>query len=322
MARKMPKLPKPPRVAPERIRSTADLRAFQRLMMQAVTRPLAPGAKSQRRWMDGRKAAEVIGSFAKANDRLSALERIEIYNRMYWFRTLDSLYEDLPGLRAVLGEKKFARLIETYLTEEPSRSFTLRNLPARLEKFIRTHPRLTAPHTTLVADMAAFEWAQIECFDGGALPPATPDDLADAPPAKLKLGLQPQIQLLALRYPVDDYAIALKRDVLRADASNAVESHARTKSRRRIKRPAPARTWLAIHRHEGVIYYKRLESPAYRMLVALRKGKPLARAVAAAGPRVKPEQVQAWFANWMQLGWFCPHKALRDMASVRPSAAG
>ena len=310
MARKKPKLPKPPRLAPERIRSTADLRDFQRLMMQAVTRPLAPGAKSQRRWNDGRSTEDVVGSFSKANDRLSALERIEIYNRMYWFRTLDSLHEDLPGLRAVLGERKFARLIETYLTAEPSRSFTLRDLPARLEKFIRAHPRLTAPHTALAADMAAFEWAQIECFDGGALPPAAPDDLADAPPARLKLGLQSQIQLLALRYPVDDYAIALKRDALRADASNAVESTSRKKSRQlQVKRPAPARTWLAIHRHEGVIYYKRLEAPAYRILTALRDGKPLARAVAAAGPRVKPEQVQAWFTNWMQLGWFFPQRS-------------
>lgn len=305
MARKNTDQPKPPRRAPERIRSTADLRAFQRLMLQAVTRPLAPGAKAQRRWADGRKTEAVVGGFAKANDRLSALERIEIYNRMYWFRTLDSLHEDLPGLRAVLGARRFARLIQTYLTKEPSRSFTLRDLPARLEKFIRAHPSLTAPHTVLAADMAAFEWAQIECYDGGALPPATPEDLAATPPAKLKLGLQPQIKLLTLRYPVDDYAIALKRNALRADASNAVgESTRKTTRRRPIKRPAPARTWLAIHRHAGTIYYKRLEAPAYRVLTALQEGRPLPRAVAAAGPRVKPEQVQAWFANWMSLGWF------------------
>lgn len=308
MARKLPKPPKPPSLAPERIRSTADLREFQRLMMQAVTRPLAPGAKAKRRWSDGRAAEKVVGSFSKANDRLSALERIEIYNRMYWFRTLDSLYEDLPGLRAVLGEKKFMRLIETYLEKEPSRSFTLRDLPARLEKFIRTHPRLTTPHTALAADMTAFEWAQIECYDGAARPPMTPDDLADSPPDKLKLDLQPQIKLLALRYPVDDYAIALKRDALRGDASNAVESVRKTTRRKTVRRPAPARTWIAVHRHEGVIYYKRLEAPAFRMLTALREGKTLPRAVAAAGPRIKPEQVQEWFANWMQLGWFTPRK--------------
>lgn len=308
MAPKKPKPPSPAR-APERIRTTADLRAFQRLMMQAVTRPLAPGDRAQRRWVDGRPAARVIGTFSKGNDRLDAVERIEIYNRMYWFRTLDSLYEDLPGLRAVLGVRKFVRLIETYLSKLPSRSYTLRDLPSRLEGFIRSQPKLTAPHTALAADMAAFEWAQVECYDGGAHPPMTPDDIADQPPSRLKLAVQPQIQLLALRYPVDDYAIALRQNGPRADASNAVDGAVRKNQRvKRVRRPGPARTYLAVHRHEGHIFYKRLEAPAYRMLQALREGRTLPRAVAAAGPRVKPQEVQSWFANWMQLGWFYPRK--------------
>jgi hypothetical protein len=306
MARRKPKN-SPPLHAPERIRSTADLRAFQRLMMQAVTRPLASGNRTQRRWSDGRSTKEVLGSFSKANARLDAVARIEIYNRMYWFRTLDSLYEDLPGVRAVVGERKFMRLIETYLTKLPSRSYTLRDLPSRLEKFIRTHRKLTAPYTALAADMAAFEWAQIECYDGAAHPPMRPDDIADQPPGRLKLAVQPQIRLLALRYPVDDYAIALKQGGLRADASNAVGNKApKNLDAKRVRRPKAARTHLAVHRHEGRIFYKRLEAPAYRMLVALRAGKTLPRAVAAAGPRVKAQDVQSWFANWMQLGWFCP----------------
>lgn len=280
--------------------------------MQAVTRPLGPGQRSARRWPDGRRAAEVVGTFAQGDDRLSAFERVEIYNRMYWFRTLDSLYDDLPGVRAVLGPKRFLRLIETYLEQRPSRSYTLRDLPSRLEAFIRSHPRLAAPHAALAADMAAFEWAQVECYDGAAFPPMTPDDIADQPPSRLKLGLQPQIRLLALRYPVDDYAIALKRNALRGDASNAVESDPRRRRKTvAVRRPRAAKTWLAVHRHEGRIYYKRLEAPAYRMLTALRAGRTLAQAVAAAGPRVRPEQVRDWFANWMQLGWFCPRRRLR-----------
>jgi len=303
----VPKKPKLPLRAPERIRSTADLRELQRLMMHAVTRPLGPGQRSQRRWDDGRAAKEVVGTFSKDNERLSGLERIEIYNRMYWFRTLDSLYEDLPGLRAVLGERKFMRLIETYLVKQPSRSFTLRDLPSRLGKFIRSHRSLTAPHTALAADMTSFEWAQIECFDGASRPPMTPADLTKTPPGRLRMNLQPQLRLLVLRYPVDDYAIALKRNAMRADASNAVESaKASNRSTPRVRRPKAKRTYLAVHRHEGTIYFKNLELASYRMLTALRDGKTLPQAVAAAGPRVKPAQVQAWFANWMQLGWFCP----------------
>ncbi len=309
MAQKKPKNPEPPKRAPERIRNVADLRDFQRLMMQAVTRPLGAGDRSQRRWTDGRTTAEVVGTFSKANEHLSSLDRIEIYNRMYWFRTLDSLYEDLPGVRAVLGERKFMRLIETYMVKMPSRSFTLRDLPSRLEKFIRTHGKLTTPYTALAADMAAFEWAQIECYDGEARPPMTSADLVGTPSARLKMDVQPQVQLLRLQYPVDDYAIALKKNGMRAEASNAVESaSAGKRATKLVRRPKPKRTYLAVHRHEGTIYYKNLELASYRMLLALRAGKTLPQAIAAAGPRVKPARVQEWFANWMQLGWFCSRK--------------
>ena len=50
---------------------------------------------------------KVADSFIKPNDRLTSFERLEIYNRVYWFRVLDCLYDDYPGLRAVLGERKF-----------------------------------------------------------------------------------------------------------------------------------------------------------------------------------------------------------------------
>lgn len=292
--------------APERIRSTADLRAFQRLMMAAVTRPLTRGHRTQRRWSDGRPAAQVIGSFSAPNDRLSALERIEIYNRMYWFRTLDSLHEDLPGLRAVLGARKCLRLLEAYLGQQPSRSFTLRDLPARLEKFIRATPRWSAPHTALAADMVAFEWAQIECYDSANRPGLTPGDIAGRPPGKLKLDLQPHLRLLALRYPVDVYAVAAKQNALRADASNAVDvAPAAARGARQLRRPQREKVWLVVHRHEGRVYYKRLEAPAFKILVALRTGCTLPQAIAAAGRKVTAAQVSEWFAAWMQFGWFC-----------------
>lgn len=278
-------------------------------MMQAVTRPLGPGDRMKRTWEDGHATKEVVGTFSCDNERMSGLERLEIYNRMYWFRTLDSLYEDLPGLRAVLGERGFMRLIQTYLVKVPSRSYTLRDLPSRLEEFIRAHRKLTAPHTSLAADMVAFEWAQIECFDGATRPIMTPNDLADMPPSRLKMDLQPHLRLLVLRYPINDYAMALKENGMRADASNAVDSASPTKRpAKSVRRPQPKRTYLAVHRHEGSIYFKILELASYRMLTAIRAGKTLPQAVAAAGPRVTATKVQEWFTNWMHLGWFCLRK--------------
>jgi hypothetical protein len=297
----------PPGHLPRRQRSTADLRAFQRLMTHAVVRPLAPGDRLQSRWIDGRPMDEVAASFIKPNDRLTAFDRLEIYNRMYWFRLIGCFHEDNPALRVLLGERRFEKLARAYLAKYPSRSFTLRNLCSRLEQFLGEEPRWTAPRTALARAVARFEWAQTVAFDGEARPELTADAIADAAPARLRLGLQPYLSLLTLEYPVDQYVLAIKRrSALRGEASNAVDSAGTAAPlRKRIAAPPRTRIHLAVHRHTNRLYYKRLSLAELRILAALRAGRPLGQAVAAGGPRVLPAQVREWFATWMKLGWLC-----------------
>lgn len=278
-------------------------------MHQALLRPLTPGDRMQARWSDGRAAADVAAQIIKPNDRLTAFERLEIYNRMYWFRLIDCFHDDNPGLRAALGERKFRQLAVAYLTRHPSRSFTLRNLCMHLAEFVRREPGRTAPHSALALDIARFEWAQTVAFDGPALPVVGAADFARSDPTGLKLGLQPYVTLLELGFPVDTYVIAVKRrDTLRAEASNATTSARHAAKKTRVRRPRRERTWLAVHRLDNRLYYKRLEPAAYRMLVALRDGRPLSRVVAAGGRGVTPAQVQEWFALWSRLGWICRRK--------------
>lgn len=303
-------------LVPTKVASTQELADLQRAMWRVVSRPLTDDSRMQARWTDGRPTSAVAGEIAKPNDRLTSFERLEIYNRMYWFRVLDSLYDDCPGLRAVLGDKKFVRLAEAYLVKYPSGSFTLRNLPSRLAKFIQEEPRYTKPHTALCHDLARFEWARVEVFDTASRPVFTMDDLLDVPAAKqgrLKLALQPYLQLLALDYPVDDFILAVKQreaELLRGDASNA-PSAMRRLNELKATLPKPAYTCVAVHRLDGKIYFKRLEPAAYRILVALRAGKTLEQALATGIPRAKQAQadraakVQVWFRNWMELRWLC-----------------
>src|SRR6476659_4563097 len=182
------------------VRSRAELKTLQDLMATAVFRPLTKDDRMQRRWIDGREMSDLAASFVKPNDRLSSFERLEIYNRVYWFRVLDCLYDDYPGLRAVLGNRKFMKLITAYLAKYPSASFTLRNLGSRLEKFIREQPEWARPHGRVALDMIRFEWAQVVAFDDPAKPIITLDDILDARPEKLWLGLQPYLSLLQLDY--------------------------------------------------------------------------------------------------------------------------
>jgi hypothetical protein len=297
---------------PARVASTRELAELQRAMWDVVSQPLTAGNRTRPRMRDGRSTAAVAGAIAKPNDRLTSFERLEIYNRMYWFRVLDSLYEDCPGLRAVLGDRKFMRMAEAYLVKYPSRSFTLRNLPSRLAKFLREEPQWTRPHTALCVDLARFEWAQVEVYDGAARPLFTVADLQGANPAKLRLALQPYLQLLELDYPVDDFLIAIKKReaLLRGDASNA-PTGVRVRRATKVRLPKPEKCAVAVHRLNGRIFFKRLEPAACKVLLAIRAGKPLDRALAAGIPRTKNPaeewiaKVQGWFTNWMQLGWFC-----------------
>jgi hypothetical protein len=280
-------------------------------MHTAITRPLAPGDRAARLWLDGRPAARVVGALVRPNAKLRPLERVEIYNRMYWFRLLDCAAEDHPGLRALLGERRFDRLARAYLAQYPSRSFSLRNLCRHLARFIAEEPRWTAPGTAAALDLARFEWAQIVAFDGPALPPLTAETLAGSDARRLRVQLQPYLSLLTLGHAVDDFVLAVKRDgALRAEASNAVAHHA-AGSRQRVAPPLPGRIHLAVHRLENVLYYKRLDPLEIRLLRALAAGRTLAAACAAVFRRWRlpaesqAEKVRAWCAVWIQLGWIC-----------------
>lgn len=286
-------------------------------MGEALFQPLNARWKMQRRSEDGREMREIAATFIKPNDRLSSFERLEIYNRQYWFRLLDCLYDDYPGVRAVLGERWFMKLTRNYLTRHPSRSYSLRDLGNRLEQFlheIRTEPEWadTRPELLQIArDMARFEWAQVVAFDGPSATVITPDDVLGKTPADLRLGLQPYLSLLELRYAVDEFSVAIKKEqALRGEASQAMDSAPERKApAKRTLLPRRENIWLAVHRVDNVIYFKRLEREAFAILRALGEGFTLEQACEQALPvncRTDADlsaKIGEWFSNWAQLGW-------------------
>ena len=288
-------------------------------MASAIFRPLTAKDGMQSHWIDGRKTAAVADEFIKPNDRLSSFERLEIYNRVYWFRILDCIYDDYPGLRAILSEKKFMHVVTAYLARYPSSSFTLRDLGQHLEKFLREEPARTAPRQALALDMARFEWAQVVAFDAEAKPRIQTDDLRETTPAKLRLALQPYLSLLELNYAVDKFLIAVKRreaDTLRDEASNTFEAMPEpTKRKRRLRLPKRERVYLVVHRYENTLYFKRLQREAFALLMELARGKTLEKACSGAFGRSLPagvdrsRQIQQWFHDWSTLGWFCRRKS-------------
>lgn len=300
------------RLSSPSIQSLDELRQLQRVMGAALFRPLTAKDEMQPLWEDGRPTQEIVEEFIKPNDRLTSFDRLEIYNRQYWFRLLDCLHDDYPGLRALLGQRKFHQLCRAYLTRYPSASWTLRNLGQRLLQFIREEPELTAPKTAMALDITRFEWAQVVAFDEAKRTPLHVDDLLGSDPAKLHLGLQPHLSLVKLDHAVDDYFMAVRREDsgLRDAASNAQDQAPKRERSKRVALPKPRSIWLAVHRSDNEIYFKRLEREAFLTLQGLRHGLTMSQALEQALDEADPSQdwlvkIRDWFENWAALGWFC-----------------
>jgi len=309
-----------PKASPPKPVKLADV---QRLMAEAVMRPLRRDEGMQTAWKDGSPAAEVAARIIKPNDRLSSFERLQIYNQQYWWRLLGAFGEDFWALRAVVGTRKFDQLAVAYLESHGSQTWTMRDLGKHLEAFLRAHPELTAPHTRLALDVVRVEWARVIAFDEPSQPVLDPQKIAAISPDGLRIGLQPYLTLLELAHPVDALLHKFKERRIETGAfSNAVAATTTRRRARIVARPSRRPVHLAVHRHELAVYYKRLEPEAYRLLTALRDGAPLADACASAFagskdlPTTSAEKIQRWFATWMQLGWLCPPASDR-----RPQAA-
>jgi Putative DNA-binding domain len=292
----------------------SNLKELQRRVAAVVMQPLTRQDSMRRRTLDGRLIKTESEALIKPNRVLNSFERLEIYNRQYWFRVLSSFAEDFPGLRTIVGSPRFERLMRAYLSNCPSQSFTLRNLGSQLEAWLLLNPRWIESRESLALDMVRLEWAHIEAFDGGYEPSLTPAEIQSAG-LELRVSLQSYIRLLELTYPVDDLLIEVHDHQGDADiSSNAARQRQFRRRIRHYKQPAPERIYLAVHRMDDSVYYKRLQLESFRMLNALNKQKPLEQAINVAfenSPMPEQERivaVQRWFGNWAELGWFCRSK--------------
>lgn len=283
---------------------------LEREMASAVMAPLTGRYLMRKRTKSGESVAALAEQFIKPNSRLSAFERLEIYNRQYWFRILSAFAEDFPALEAMIGKRRFQSLAKAYLTENPSRSFTLRNLGSKLESWLRANPGYAGEQLGAAIDLVRLEWAYVEAFDGSEMPVITPADAAQIGLDSV-LTLQPHLRLLRLGFALDDFIIAVHNgQVSLSVASNAFTAVGGGRKRRHVVF-SPEEIYLAVHRYDHLVYYKRLEKEAFQLLQSLSQGHPLGMALetAFAGSALseaeRAPRIQQWFSNWAELGWFC-----------------
>ncbi|MGZ3698589.1 MAG: HvfC/BufC family peptide modification chaperone [Bdellovibrionota bacterium] len=125
---------------------------------------------------------------------LSRAARVEIYAQAWFLRLEESLLDDFPLVAEKLGAKKFSSLLKPYLRKHPSRTYTLALVGEKFPEFLRARgqPRW-------IVDLARLERAQYRVFSAVNALPWDASTLSRIPPVRLRMELQPSVELLEVR---------------------------------------------------------------------------------------------------------------------------
>jgi len=149
----------------------------------------------------------------RGNARESAETMFGIYRHAYCARLVEALGNDLPGLKALMGDEAFDTMARAYVARHPSRHPSIRWAGRHLAEFLATEtPYRDEPW---FADMARFDWALAFAFDAADAPAAGLADLVGVPPefwGGIRLAFHPTLDVFRISTPVDDARPQLLED--------------------------------------------------------------------------------------------------------------
>jgi len=110
---------------------------------------------------------------------------------------------------------------------------------------------------------------------------------------------------------VDEFLVRLRQDdPARSEASS--NSASATRKLRPVRRKVSVSAmpiWLAVHRQNFTVYYKRLQREEFQMLVALQSGQSLDQVFSSGfvessmSEDIRPAFIQECFRQWTTLSW-------------------
>ena len=215
--------------------------------------------------------------------RLSASDRLAIYNRGYYYRLLDALCSVFEQTARVLGNANFERLALAYLTLHPSEQPAVERVGRLFPRYLRDHEQVA----DFVADLAALEWARL-C----ALVAPNPRALLSAG------GIDPALFPSSRVYLVPAlHWLALDALALKAYAGAELSS---------TQRSAPVeRCGVAVWRKQHAVVHEQFEALELEALRLAAEGASIARICACFESDNVMRDTERAFE--MLSGWFSRH---------------
>jgi hypothetical protein len=276
-----------------------DLKQFQSLLYRRIT---APEATAVGDTDEGGSSSRGIEMLVLGDERLGALERIDIYANAYLYRLLDCLNEEFPATLAVMGPDNFAALGRDYLLRYPPSEPSIVHAGRYLATFLRDH-RL-ARRWPFIAELARLERAILDVFYARDAPALNVEALRKIPSQQwpeLKLRTHPAVEIVQGEWRV-------------ADVLSVVESG------HDWSEPGHQSAAVIVWRQDAQVHYRDLPEVEARALALLSKGATFAAICEAiAADPERPDQTT--MIGQMLARWLADEIILADASSRLSCAA-
>lgn len=231
------------------------------------------------------RSQDILGT-VRGNARESAETMFGVYRNAYWARLVEALGNDLPGLKALMGDEAFDKMARAYVAKHPSQHPSIRWAGRHLAEFLASE----APYRDepWFADMARFDWALAHAFDAVDAPAAGLADLVGVPPefwGSIRLVFHPTLDAFCVATPVDEARPQLLEDTgIRLD--------------RAARRDRAIMAWRIAHD----VKFRAIDPLEFAALQAMQRGATFGDLCELVAGEVEPETAPLRAAQILQ-GW-------------------
>ncbi|MDP1675544.1 MAG: DNA-binding domain-containing protein [Bacteroidota bacterium] len=268
------------------------LTTIQRWMQSVIEHP----GTNDEAWNSEQAQKELPFDEAYANvlpsKTLTPVERIGIYRKMFFLRMTESMAIDYPGVKNVLGEFEFDRIVaEEYVKKFPSHSYTLNHLGRYFPQFIQ---ETDLRNKAFLYDLSRLELSITNNMDAEESPIVHQQEIASVQPDQWEHAILIPIaalEMLEFDHNVCEYLDAVIEEVTVPEIKNE-------------------RTFVVVYRKTYRTYWDILSSQQYFLLSALVSRKTFSESIALLVEQFPDSQEELqqklfeWFNEWVSSGYF------------------
>jgi uncharacterized protein (UPF0276 family) len=220
-------------------------------------------------------------NWIRSKSEFTSVDQLAVYINAYRLRLYEVTTEDYSALKHYLGNNHFDQLIKDFINNTHSDHFNIGRYAAKLPSFLKSHPL----KSDLALELAQLENAISQLTDPEETTPLTPEHLTGITPdslMELKLYPRKALQLFAFKYPVNAYFHAIQNEQL-------------------PKPPSPEQSFVAVFRHQDIVWRMDLEEMEYTLLSKLFAGSTIGQALSNLDESAT-EKLSEYFSRWIHRG--------------------